>query len=186
MRRSNVSSGALCSKYWRASMSAECSRAAERSAALNVNGGSLCSRRMSFRSLKTVRSVLLRYDACERALAPAGRSRKQAIARRAMGVRRGTPPTIRPNLTKGIPQRGILDMRYLICGIEDPPTGEGRPAEGGAAYAVASGGRLGTSTRRRNSQTVSSRWFQPMVSTVTMPRSGLLCDSRFSSTVVRA
>ncbi len=47
-------------------------------------------------------------------------------------------------------------------------------------------GRLGTSTRRRNSHTVSSRWFQPTVSTVTMPRSGLLCDSRLSSTVVRA
>ena len=46
------------------------------------------------------------------------------------------------------------------------------------------GGRLGTSTRRRNSHTVSSRWFQPTVSTVTMPRSGLHCDSRLSSTVV--
>ena len=41
MRWSNVSLGELCSKYCRASMSEECSRADARSAALNVNGGSL-------------------------------------------------------------------------------------------------------------------------------------------------
>src|SRR6185503_551608 len=33
-------------------------------------------------------------------------------------------------------------------------------------------GRLGTSTLRRNSHTISPRWFSPTVSTVTTPRSG--------------
>ena len=79
MRWSNVSLGALCSKYWRASMSEECSRAAARSAALNVNGGSLCSRRMSFRRLKTTRSVLLRFEPQD--CAPAARRPQQAAGR---------------------------------------------------------------------------------------------------------
>jgi hypothetical protein len=47
-------------------------------------------------------------------------------------------------------------------------------------------GRRGTSTLRRNSQTTSSRWLVPIVSTVTTPRSGLLFDSTLSSTVVWA
>ncbi len=51
---------------------------------------------------------------------------------------------------------------------------------------AAQAGRFGTSTLRRNSQTTSPRWFVPMVSTVTTPRSGLLFDSTLSSTVVCA
>ena len=130
MRWSNVSLGALCSKYWRASMSAECSRAADlRSAALNVNGGSLCSRRMSLSSLKTTRSVLLRYDALERALAPPGASRKQAIARSALGVIRRTPPRIGAESQERYPrQRGIL--RYEI------PRREGRRPPNGSRAAT--------------------------------------------------
>ena len=46
--------------------------------------------------------------------------------------------------------------------------------------------RFGTITRRLKMQTRSPRWLNARVSTVTIPRSGLLDDSRFSSTVVSA
>ncbi len=47
-------------------------------------------------------------------------------------------------------------------------------------------GRFGMSTLRRNSHTISPRWFSPTVSTVTTPRSGLERDGTTSTTVVRA
>jgi hypothetical protein len=83
----------------------------------------------------------------------------------------------------------VVCSRIVMCGRRDRAvtTGHSRAIGGrvdvsGAPYA----GRRGTSTLRRNSQTTSPRWLVPIVSTVTMPRSGLLFDSALSSTVVCA
>ena len=67
-----VSLGALCSKYWCASMSAERSRAEARSAALKRKGGRWWAMRILFSRSTTVRSVLDLYDASWRAEAPPG------------------------------------------------------------------------------------------------------------------
>src|SRR5919108_4506873 len=51
-----------------------------------------------------------------------------------------------------------------------------------SALSVGPGWRRGTSTRRLNSATSTPSWLSTRVCTLTVPRSGLDCDSRFSST----
>ena len=130
----------------------------------------------------------------EGALEDACQVRRQSLHRQCLdctvGGKRGEPVSGKPEtehrITEGFlraRQEGAHVVARRRRGVGHAPlTGGGRSA--GCNSPAAS--RLGTMTLRLKMQTRSPCWLKARVSTLTMPRSGLLDDSRLSSTVVSA